>query len=276
MLPERPLYFPIKAEPLRMRAGLFRFGTDFGNGEADRRFFPRDEASPHYLAEKARVLARHPERSAVSVRSYAEQRCLVAAEAWLQQALEREGQAALARLPLPELGGELVEDLAVLHVDETGADRAILVHACFPSGWRPEQIVGQSFAKIHARVPAFEAVAHKAESLTFAMVSRGPYVRFVWTISADAELDHHPEHGRRALWSAHTPRGYLRVERPTTVPLPLESGSIFLIRTYLYGFEELGLEQRAVLASALEQLPPAVVRYKQLAAALPRALELLR
>jgi hypothetical protein len=58
--PERPLYFPVQPEPLRMQPGLFRFGTDFGNGDADQRFFPRDATLPHYLAEKARVLAAHP------------------------------------------------------------------------------------------------------------------------------------------------------------------------------------------------------------------------
>jgi len=137
-------------------------------------------------------------------------------------------------------------------------------------------VLGQSFAQVHTRIPAFEAVERKASSLVDAMVARGPYVRFVWTISADDELDHHPEQGRRAAWSAQTARGYLRVERQTSVPLPRESGSIFLIRTYLYGFDELSLEQRSVLKSALEQLPPDIVRYKQLAAALPRALQLLR
>jgi dimethylamine monooxygenase subunit A len=273
--PARPLYFPVKPEPLRMQAGLVRFGSDFGNGDADQRFFPRDETSPSYLAQKARVLAQYPERSAVSVQSEPERRCLAAAQAWFSEALEREGQAA-ARPPLPDLGSELVEDFAVLHVDETGADRVIAMHVCFPSGWRPEHVLGQSFARIHARVPAFEAVERKASSLVDAMVTRGPYVRFVWTISADDELDHHPEQGRRAAWSAQTARGYLRVERQTSVPLRRESGSIFLIRTYLYGFDELSAEQRSVLKSALEQLPPAILRYKELEAALPRALELLR
>src|SRR5258706_633167 len=65
----RPLYFPIKPEPLRMQAGLVRFGTDFGNGQADRLFFPRDESSPHYLDEKARVLQRYPARNAFSIRN---------------------------------------------------------------------------------------------------------------------------------------------------------------------------------------------------------------
>ena len=150
------------------------------------------------------------------------------------------------------------------------------LHACFPSGWRPEHVIGQSFARIHARIPAFDAVAQKTERLVEALVTRGPYVRFVWTVTADDELDHHPEEGRRLAWSATVPRGFLRVERQTTVPLRAASGCIFLIRTYLYGFAELPREKREILARALEQMPPELARYKSLTAALPRARELLR
>jgi hypothetical protein len=112
--------------------------------------------------------------------------------------------------------------------------------------------------------------------LVDALVTRGPYVRFVWTVTADAELDHHPEQGRRLAWSAATERGFLRVERQTTVPLPEVSGCVFLIRTYLYGFEELSSAKREVLAQALQRMPSELLRYKSLTTALPRALELLR
>jgi hypothetical protein len=137
-------------------------------------------------------------------------------------------------------------------------------------------VIGKSFTQIHAQIPAFEAVARRAQNLTQAMVSRGPYVRFVWTISADDELDHHPEQGRRAAWDSSTARGFLRVERQLTVPLTEQAASVFLIRTYLYGFDELTAEQRAVVSSALQQMPPELVRYKRLEAALPHALALLR
>jgi len=272
----RPLYFPVKPEPLRMQAGLARFGTDFGNGEADQRFFPRDSSSARYRAEKARVLAEHPERDAYLIESELDEACVHAAHVWLDRAHRREGHAALLELPRGAVGRELSEDFAVLRRDESGKDRTLWVHACFPSGWRPEQVIGQSFVGIHAHIPAFEAVTRKSTSLVEAMVTRGPYVRFVWTISADDELDHHPDQGRRRAWSAETARGFLRVERQTTVPLPEVAGCVFLIRTYLYGFDELAVEPRATLATALTRMPAELAQYKGLVGAVPRALELLR
>lgn len=276
MKPARPLYFPVKPEPLRMQPGLLRFGTDFGNGEADQRFLPRDETSPHYRAEKARILSAFPARDAYRITGELDEACVREAQAWLEQAHRQEGHGDLAGLSRAAIGRELVEDFAVLRLDESGADRTLWLNACFPSGWRPEHVIGQSFAAIHARIPAFEAVARRARSLVEAMVTRGPYVRFVWTVSADDELDHHPEEGRRQAWLPATPRGYLRVERQTLVPLPETSGCVFLIRTYLYGFDELSAEQRATLAAALAVMPPQILLYKGLTSALPRALELLR
>jgi hypothetical protein len=272
---ERPLYFPVKAEPLRMQPGLFRFGSDFGNGEADRRFFPRDDTSARYLAEKARVLAAHPERDAHVTLNADEQRSIDAAAAWFSRQLATEGLVAAAAAPLHELGRELVEDFAILKRD-AGADRVLWLHACFPSGWRPEHVLGKSFAQIHAGIPGIEQVLAKSQSLVEAMSERGPYVRFVWTVTADDELDHHPNQGRRRDWSTLARRGFLRVERQTTVPLPHVGASVFLIRTYLYGFDELAAEQRGTLRTALERMPPEILRYKRLEAALPRALELLR
>ena len=79
-----------------MQAGLVRFGTDFGNGEADQRFFPRDATTPRYLAEKARVLAEQPTREAYSLEGPADEACVAAAQAWFSGALRREGHAAPA------------------------------------------------------------------------------------------------------------------------------------------------------------------------------------
>ncbi len=256
-----------------MQAGLFRFGTDFGNAAADQRFFPRDATSPRYLNEKARVLAAYPEREGVSIQSELDEQSVAAAHVWLSHTLRDEGQAA--PVSRAALGRELVEDFAVLRRDAGGADRVLWLHACFPSGWRPEHVLGQSFAHIHGRIPSFDGVARKTKSLVEAIVTRGPYVRFVWTVAADDALDHHPEQGQRAAWSASTARGFLRVERQTTVPLPAWSACIFLIRTYLYGFDELPSKHRHTLAQALAAMPPELLHYKQLTSALPRALELL-
>lgn len=273
---QRPLYFPVRPEALRLLPGLFRFGTDFGNGEADHRFFPRDDTTARYLAEKVRVLAAFPARDASMAADEADQRALAAAAEWFESTLSREGELVAAAAPFDEVGQVLVEDFVVLRRAADHTDRVLRVHVCFPSGWRPEHLLGQSFAQIHARIPAIDAVLKKSRSLVDAMVERGPYVRFVWTITADDELDHHPEQGRRAAWSPLTEHGFLRVERQTCVPLGEVGASIFLIRTYLYAFEELPGPARATLATALTLMPPELVRYKRLEAAVPRALELLR
>jgi dimethylamine monooxygenase subunit A len=258
-----------------MQPGLFRLGTDFGNGTADQALFPRDANEPRYLAEKARVLSQSPDRDDMALAGSADEQAIEAARAWFEGALRAEGHERAALAAHGELGRELMEDFAVLRLDPHAGDRAIWVHACFPSGWRPEHVLGQSFAGIHQRVPAFDAVARRAASLVEAMVERGPYLRFVWTISADDELDHHPSEGRRSAWGDDTTRAYLRVERQVMVPLPAVGASVFLIRTYLYGFDELADDQRRTLAEALRQMPPEIARYKGLTAALPRALALL-
>lgn len=255
-----------------MQPGLFRFGTDFGNGAADRQYFPNDVTQARYAAEKERILRAYPERSATDLRDTADEIALEAARRFIVDAWRVEGNGDLSTRSLSELSAELSEDCAVL----TRADHTAFIHACFPSGWRPQQVVGKSFRQIHQHVPAFEGVATKAASLVSAMLARGPYVRFVWTISADDELDHHPEQGRRAAWLPSTPRGFLRVERQTTVPLANGAASLFLIRTFLYGFDELSGEQRAILAGALRLMPQEIVHYKGLTQAIPRALELLR
>jgi len=272
--PVRAFYFPVQPGPLRMQPGLFRFGTDFGNGDADSRYLPRDDDYARYVAAKARILRRFPARTASDVRTETEANELDLARRFLVATMASEGYGDFAALPLAELGPPLCEDFAVLTRTEDG-DRVLFLHACFPSGWRPEQVLGQSFVGIHQHIPGIDAVTRKARSLVDAMLSRGPYVRFVWTICADEELDHHPEQGARAAWSNNTPQGYLRVERQTLVPLPGHVSSLFLIRTYLYGFDELTLPQRLTLRSALQQMPPETLRYKRLETALPRALELL-
>src|SRR6185369_8039400 len=108
---------------------LARFGTDFGNGEADRRFFPRDESSLHYLAEKARILAAYPTRDAYDIQNERDEACVRAAQAWLCQTLQREGHGDLSSLNRAALGQQLVEDFAVLGRDESGADRTMWLNA---------------------------------------------------------------------------------------------------------------------------------------------------
>lgn len=270
-----PRYFPVLAGPLEMRAGLFRFGTDFGNPLADGNFLVRDEEEEKYRQEKARVLARAPERIGLSAGEGARGANRAVLE-WLRAQL---GPAAPARAATVEedcraLSLALAEDFVVLTRDEERQARVSLFSVCFPSGWAPERILGWDFAQLHAPIPAFDAVARSARALTDALLERGPYVRFVWTLSPDADLDHHPSRERQSWSVART--GFLRVERQLTVPFPEQQAGLFLIRTFCYAFTTLSATERQRLADVLRQSSDAVLRYKGLLDERAAVLELLR
>jgi dimethylamine monooxygenase subunit A len=255
-------YFPVRETPLRMEAGLKPLSTDFGNGARDRFYFQLDAERDRYLGAKRLVPS---SRHRVVERGPADRRVHADVLAWMGETLRREHPAAFAGVALDSYGAiaALVqEDFAVV-ARASGPGEAIAVHVSFPSGWRPERIAGASFQAIHGPVPGFADAEAQASSMVRAMVERGPYVRFVWTISADDHLDHHPEEGRRDPWRRDG-AGWLRVERQVTVPFVDLDASLFLIRTYLYRFASLTESERAILARALEAMPEELRRYKGL------------
>lgn len=278
-LPPPARYFPVKDTPLRMEAGLLRHGADLGNGAVDRLFFQVDDQLERYRAAKR---ATPPARHAVLARDAAESTIQAAALDWLRETIGREHLDLLAglgdraaRAGFADLVELVQEDVVLLRRLPDGGSAAIAVHVSIPSGWRPERIHGAGFGAIHGPVPDFAKHPQAERSMVDAMVERGPYVRFVWTVSADDHLDHHPEEGRREPWRADGP-GFLRVERQTTVPLAGHAAAIFLIRVYVYPFAALTSEQRATLARALAAMPPQVAAYKGLAGVTETVLAVLR
>jgi dimethylamine monooxygenase subunit A len=260
-------YFPIQSTPLKMVAGLRAFGVDFGQGAHDRRYFQRDGERARYLAAKRAVAAnRHwlsgDDDEAVQSRA--------AALVWLRETLAREDPEALAeadalpaRDPFEAIALAVQEDFAVLCAGAHDDGRTVALDVRFPSGWRPERLTHASFGAIHAPVPGFADNTAAARSMVRAMVERGPYVRFVWTLCRDDVLDHHPERAHAGSWD-EVERLFLRVERQVTVSLPEARTSVFLIRTYLYPYAELDLEQRATVREAMRVMPSDVRAYKGL------------
>jgi hypothetical protein len=258
-------YFPVRPSPFRFQAGLHPFGTDFGNGAAERRYFQFDEQCARYLAEKRAI---DPRRHRLLAPDAAQRHAMARVLAWLGETLAVEHPALPAEPPatLRAVGARVQEDLVVIHRGADGTDAAIGVDVSFPSDWRPDRIVGTDFRFIHGPVPGFADDATQARAIVTAMIERGPYVRFVWTLKADDRLDHHPERGPFPAWSADGD-GFLRVERQITVPFPEVAASLFLIRTYLYPFAALDAVERATLDRAVQAMPEPAATYKGFAAA---------
>jgi hypothetical protein len=269
-----PRFFPVDDAAFRMRAGLLRFPTDLGNGVADERAFVADPQWAEYVAAKhtpgptgavpilRTALSQEAEDAAV----------LAAAWSWLCAQVERD-VAPLAPTVAPldprepaawrSLMGALQEDIVVVRRLPSGGDRVVAQSVSFPAGWRPERIVGAPFSAIHAPVPEFASDARASASMIAAMVERGPYVRFVWTISPDASLDHHPDEGQLGAWATAAPRQVrFRMERQISIPLREVDAAVFVIRTLQRSIDELDAAQRARIAAAIGSMSPAVRGYK--------------
>jgi hypothetical protein len=269
-----------------MEAGFSPLGTDFGNGARDALLFQRDEEWARYREAKEEVdVERHwayahtQEHRTLHARAL---RWLVSTQARelnaspslsllstlerLERGLEEPTEGEL-KSAYHELALNAQEDLALLA--EAPRSELIMGHVCMPSFWSPEHIKGASFYEIHKPVPGFPRDERVAERLGSVIATRGPLVRFVWTLTNDDRLDHHPKGGRTS-WAPNQPL-WLRVERQVTVPLseappssPNPLGALFLIRTYLYPLSSLSDEERSTLRAALEAMPEEVARYKGL------------
>jgi hypothetical protein len=107
-----------------------------------------------------------------------------------------------------------------------------------------------------------------------AMIYRGPFVRFAWTLEVDTRLNHHPEpppgvppeRWRRQPFDRSAPRLFLRVERQTLWGFPDVRAFLFAIRTCFTDCEEIKQrpEECGQLRSAIASMTPETLAYKGL------------
>jgi hypothetical protein len=173
---------------------------------------------------------------------------------------------------LDALACQVQEDWAIT-CRRDGREWVAAVHLCSANHWAAEEKIGQDFVAVHAPVAGMEALSARAAVFVQAMIEKGPFVRFAWGLSTDRRLNHHPQpptgmdaaawHGRN--FNAGRPALYMRVERQVLWPFPQLDASFFAIRPYFYDCAELDLEQRNLLADALEGMSTATLEYKGLA-----------
>lgn len=257
-LPPPAVYTPWSNGVYTVAPGLRALGVDFGNGEADRKLAQIDRDFWRYRENKLACLrearASHwlteglpPDVSADVFRHLATRMeedypayfhwtgdvlyCGLTAE---RIALCEDGTLSPESIvpqgvqhPLEALALQIQPDLAII-CREGNRDWAAALHVCAPSTWSPAEKIGKPFFATHAPVPGFEKVNAVAPRMVQALVEQGPFVRFVWGVASDDDLNHHPSLG---IERGRFDRGlfWIRTERQTTLGMPEVGAAAFLI-----------------------------------------------
>jgi hypothetical protein len=172
------------------------------------------------------------------------------------------------------------QDFAIL---DARSGRVPWLAVCLPSHWAPEDKVGRRFAEIHAPVADNAVLLAASDALVKLVTGEDRWERFVWTITADPNLQQHPRHSPRVPWPADATadalaaRAFFRSEHQTFIPLPAMQQAVFTIHIQS---EPLALAiddaQRARrLHAAVASMSPAVLAYRGLTDAQPRLLDWL-
>lgn len=254
-------YVPFIGGRYEVAPGLFKFGRDFGNGEADRQAFQIDREFDRYLTVKRSARAENLGRYYCThqLADDVAQRVLdfISDHLRINERLRTLDDAALL----------VQEDLAIIST-HPGRHWVSAIHLCFPNHWAAEDKIGRDFATVHEPVAGIEPINRNAELLVRMMVeATDGLVRFAWGVGTDDELNHHPTRPRGRCFDPASPRAFVRVERQTIWGFPDVGAALFTIRTYFLDCADIRRNsvERDALCSAIRTMTLESLRYKGMA-----------
>lgn len=257
----------------------YRFQMRFGRGEPVEFFGPTGRQTA-LVAERRHWLTSEPQTYAALLPAGEPLlgETIEAARSWsgftLPPARKSPWQKCLA------LGEFWEADYLLLKADAAGEIRLLGGCVCFPSSWRLSEKMGKPIEFIHGPVPGLNANIGPAIHKFLAGLKPGmASLRFNWGLSRSAELNQHPDRVLPRLDASVTlDEVWLRVEEQALVALPESGGILFGIRILNHPLVEVRQDCAVAvkLRRALETMPDAVARYKNLAVARATLIGLLK
>ncbi len=305
-------YFPLQDGTYDVGPALKDFGIDLGNTVADQQVFQLDEnfatcrqvkldarqerLSKYYRTQNLsaevltsilrfiieRLTLEHPRlfqlnsQSEKDIALYCEltDETLVFDHKLRLIRVERNGPAPTPDYhdALDALACQIQEDLAIISKSPFGRDWLAAVHLCQANNWAADEKRGQSFQTIHEPVAGMHNSKRDAEAIVNTIVKKGPFLRFAWGLTPEAELNQHPRpclssagsKDRKRRFDPLHPSLYLRVERQILWPFPEQQAALFTIHTYLTDCHRIrdNREQNKQLISALNSMTKEQLKYK--------------
>lgn len=257
----------------------YRFTLRFERGDAEA-FFAATTHHAELLSQRRHLLRSEPDTYAALLPEGVE-----LLEETADLAHEWNGFTAESETEYPweeclELGRFWEPDYLLLKCEPGGEIRLCGGCLCFPSSWRLGDKVGQPIEVVHAGVPGLnDSIGPGIHKFLAGLKPGVAWLRHNWGLSRSLELNQHPDRNLPRLEeNLRADEVWLRVERQALVALPQSKGILFGIRIENHPLTEVQADADAAkrLARALETMPEEMARYKNLAAARGKILDLLR
>lgn len=325
MLAKNPVYFPIERGVYEVTAGLKPLASDLGHGALDQKNFQLTEDFHQYRKNKIEALneraskyvCRHHLDNSIessialwicrrlclewpeifSLSESGSVRTLTCAHSGDQISFDDSGTlehfettdqfvSPIVTL-LDAIALQVQEDLAITsRTLEPKKDWISYLHLCSPSHWAAEDKIGKSFFEVHRPVAGIDRILKVSDTMVDAMITKGPFQRFVWSFVTDLRLNHHPtpapgwdlaEWKGRSFKKGQQEPFYFRIERQTTTGFPDLQASLFTIRVYFSLASEIKADshKKAQLSSALKSMSPESKVYKGVATCFDDLIEFL-
>jgi len=153
-----------------------------------------------------------------------------------------------------DLALRLEEDVAVMHQGKLAA-----ICFCFPSGFKPSEIIGMPLSDIHKPVADGEMLVKASPGIARVMTEQPSFRRWVWSINMNSDLSNHPS-TKQDIKPQTIDDLYFRVETQTTARVD-DSTSLFFVKVDVVPLKSVW--SRKILDS-VNSMSDAVLTYKNL------------
>lgn len=168
------------------------------------------------------------------------------------------------------------EDLVIMHKtgQASNADVAECLLVSLPSHWDPLAKLGLDFGAIHEPIPDNMPLKRAQPNMLKAMVNKGPFVRYNWSLASSADLAQNPKllgydprlpkHKAKDGVEAMLASLHFRVERQTLHAFPDLQRGLFAIRIFQEPLQKTlnSSVRKSQLALAIQSMSAGMLRYK--------------
>lgn len=159
-----------------------------------------------------------------------------------------------------EIALQLEEDIAILQ-----DGRLVSMCFCFPSGFRPNEKVGQTFMEMHTPVADNQKLQRASDKVVELISKTGnKYRRNVWTLTTSPELSRHPYYKSLEPAVSTIDKLYFRKETQTTVGYNDNRTAFFFVKVDVTPFINLPTETQQQTIDSINSMTDAVLEYKGL------------